>query len=176
MSLYIGTKIVYAEPMTRAKYCEYRDWRLPEDENGLDEGYLLEEKNFRVNVQNHISHAGYISWLPKQVFDDAYESIDTGVAFGQAVELLKMGYKVARKGWNGKNMFLFLVPGSTFEVNRPPLLGIYPESTLISYQPHIDMMTAQGTVVPWLASQSDVLASDWFAVEVSTVKVQATVK
>ena len=81
--------------------------------------------------------------------------------FGMAVQGLKDGKRVLRKGWNGKDMFLFLVPGSRFEVNRAPLLGIYPAGTVINYQPHIDMKTAQGTVVPWLASQSDVLADDW---------------
>jgi len=85
--------------------------------------------------------------------------------FGDAIALLKQGYKVAREGWNGKNMFLFLVPGSRFKVNRPPLLGIYPEGTEIDYQPHIDMKTAQDTIVTWLASQSDVLAEDWCVVE-----------
>jgi hypothetical protein len=81
--------------------------------------------------------------------------------FGQAVEALKSGKKVERQGWNEKGMFLFLVPGSTFKVNRAPLMGIYPEGTEINYQAHIDMKTAQDTVVPWLASQSDVLAEDW---------------
>lgn len=84
--------------------------------------------------------------------------------FGWALMALKDGKRVARLGWNGKDMFLFLVPGSTFKVNRPPLLGIYPEGTEITYQPHIDMKTVQGTVVPWLASQSDVLAEDWVIV------------
>ena len=84
--------------------------------------------------------------------------------FGQAIEHLKAGGKVARDGWNGKGMFLFLVPGSTFNVNRPPLLGIYPEGTEVEYHAHIDMKTAQGYVVPWLASQSDMLAEDWAAV------------
>lgn len=85
--------------------------------------------------------------------------------FGQALEILKSGGKVARSGWNGKGMFLFLVPGSTFKVNRAPLLGIYPEGTEIRYHAHIDMKTAQDTVVPWLASQTDVLAEDWEKVE-----------
>lgn len=58
-------------------------------------------------------------------------------------------------------MFVFLVPGSVFKVNRPPLLGIYSEGTEIEYHAHIDMRTAQGQVVPWLASQTDVLAEDW---------------
>lgn len=82
-------------------------------------------------------------------------------SFGWAIERLKDGAKVARSGWNGKGMFLFLVPGSTFKVNRPPLLGIYEEGTEINYNPHIDMKTADNKVVPWLASQTDVLAEDW---------------
>lgn len=81
--------------------------------------------------------------------------------FGLALDALEAGEKVAREGWNGKGMFLFLVPGSTFKVNRPPLLGIYPEGTEIDYCPHIDMKTADGKVVPWLASQTDILAKDW---------------
>lgn len=81
--------------------------------------------------------------------------------FGTALKHLKQGYKVARSGWNGKGMFVFLVPGSVFKVNRAPLLGIYPEGTEVTYCPHIDMKTADGSVVPWLASQTDVLAEDW---------------
>jgi hypothetical protein len=81
--------------------------------------------------------------------------------FGQALNELRIGKKVQRAGWNGKGMFLFLVPGSKFQVNRLPLLGIYPEGTVIDYLPHIDMKTATGEIVPWLASQTDVLAYDW---------------
>lgn len=85
--------------------------------------------------------------------------------FSEALEALKSGKRVARAGWNGKGMFLFLVPGSRFQVNRAPLLGIYPEGTQISYHAHIDMKTAQGDVVPWVASQTDLLAEDWTLVE-----------
>ncbi len=81
--------------------------------------------------------------------------------FGWALEELKRGKRVCRNGWNGKGMFLFLVPGSTFQVNRPPLLGIYPEGTEVNYHSHVDMKTAQGDVVPWLCSQTDMLATDW---------------
>lgn len=81
--------------------------------------------------------------------------------FGDALHILKNGQLVTRAGWNGKNMFLFLVPGSTFTVNRQPMLSVFEEGTEIKYQPHIDMKTASGTVVPWLASQSDLLADDW---------------
>jgi uncharacterized protein DUF2829 len=81
--------------------------------------------------------------------------------FGDALDVLKRGGRVQRYGWNGKGMFLFLVPGSTFNVSRPPLLGIYPEGTEVQYHAHIDMKTAQGYVVPWFASQVDLLEEDW---------------
>ncbi|WP_299078959.1 DUF2829 domain-containing protein [uncultured Paraglaciecola sp.] len=86
---------------------------------------------------------------------------ETQFDFGRAIHLLKDGCKVTRSGWNGKGMFLFLVSASTFQVNRPPLLGIYAEGTEINYHAHIDMKTADNKVVPWLASQVDVLAEDW---------------
>ena len=85
----------------------------------------------------------------------------TGMDFSGALKWVKAGGRVCREGWNGKGMFLFLVPGSTFKVNRPPLLGIYPEGTEIRYHVHVDMKTAQGDVVPWLCTQTDMLADDW---------------
>lgn len=84
--------------------------------------------------------------------------------FGDAIRALKAGKKVARDGWNGKGMFLFLVPGSHFAVSRAPLLGIYPEGAEIDYRSHIDMKTVDGSIVPWVASQTDVLAEDWMEV------------
>ena len=87
------------------------------------------------------------------------------MSFSQALAWIKDGKKVARVGWNGKDMFIFLVPGSTFVVNRKPLLGIYPEGTEINYHAHVDMRTANGQIVPWLCSQTDMLADDWMVVE-----------
>lgn len=86
-------------------------------------------------------------------------------SFSEALNALCNGAKVARSGWNGKNMFLFLVDGSQFTVNRKPLLGIYPEGTEITYRPHIDMKIVDGSIVPWVASQTDLLARDWYIVE-----------
>ena len=80
---------------------------------------------------------------------------------GWAVRRMQDGDRVCRHGWNGKSMFLFLVPSSRFEVNRPPLLGIYPPGAMIDYHAHVDMKTATGEIVPWLCSQTDLLATDW---------------
>jgi len=86
--------------------------------------------------------------------------------FGKAIEALKAGKRVCRAGWNGKGMFLFLVAGSQFKVNREPLLSILGEGAVCEYHAHIDMKTAQGYVVPWLASQVDMLSEDWEVVAI----------
>lgn len=161
MKRYIGTKIVKMKPMNRADYKALRGWILPEDENGADEGYLVEYTDG--GKPNLEGYAGYVSWSPKEQADRAYREIN-GLTFGLAIEALKKGLKVARKGWNGKGMFVFLVPGSQFTVSRAPLNTIYPEGTPIDYCPHIDMRTADQKIVPWLASQTDVLAEDWWIV------------
>ena len=161
MNTYIGTKLVRAVSMTRAAYNELRNWTLPADENGDDEGYLVEYLDG--GEANHPQYIGYVSWSPKEQFENAYRET-LGMNFGLAVEALKKGHCVTRHGWNGKDMFLFLVNGSEFKVNRKPLLGIFEEGTDITYRPHIDMKTADGSIVPWLASQADVLSDDWFIV------------
>lgn len=81
--------------------------------------------------------------------------------FSKALHLIKEGQRLRRTGWNGPDQFVFLVPGSMFEVNRPPLLGIYEEGTIIRYHAHIDLRNQDGVIVPWLASQGDLLAEDW---------------
>ena len=85
--------------------------------------------------------------------------------FSDALAYLQRGgQKLSRAGWNGDNMFIYWVDGSTFEVNRAPLLGIYPDGQVISYQPHIDMAMPNGDVTVWQPSLADICASDWFIV------------
>ena len=85
---------------------------------------------------------------------------------GQAIQAMRDGDKVARKGWNGKGMFLFLVTGSTVpkENLRNEAKEVMKEHDCphIEICPHIDMKAADGSVViGWLASQTDMLANDW---------------
>jgi len=161
MNRYIGTKAINAKPMSRQAYNDLRGWVVPADENPADDGYLVEYIDG--GQANHPDYEGYISWSPKDVFERAYRRSDN-LTFGEALELLKAGKKAARAGWNGKGMFVFLVPGSNFKVNRPPLLGIYPEGTEINYRPHIDLKGADGSVSTWAPSGSDSLAEDWMEV------------
>ncbi len=81
--------------------------------------------------------------------------------FGDALANLKAGFLVRRAGWNGKSMFLYLVKGGEFAVNRKPLNEIYEPGRLLTYCDHVDMKTADGSLVPWLCSQTDMLAEDW---------------
>jgi len=155
---FYGTKRLYAEPMNRAAYNRYRGWSLPANEEGGDEGYLVEYADG--GKPNDDRHKGYISWSPKAQFENAYQRTDA-LNFGHALQALKEGYRLARAGWNGKGMFVYLVQGSTFQVNRPPLLGIYVEGTRIDYQPHIDIRHPNGTLSTWSPSNGDVLAEDW---------------
>lgn len=92
--------------------------------------------------------------------------------FGQAIEALKQGKKVARRGWNGKDMFLYMTEGTTVHFND--LRGnaakfITEQTTSLSdacISSHIDMKATDGTVVVgWLASQTDMLAEDWHIVD-----------
>lgn len=88
--------------------------------------------------------------------------------FGKAIEALKRGETVARRGWNGKGMFLTLQEGSTVDGNNMRNEGAkkYYADVQCTIAPHIDMKSADGTyVVGWLASQTDMLAEDWEVVE-----------
>lgn len=79
--------------------------------------------------------------------------------FGKAIEALKDNKKVARAGWNGKKMFLVLVDGDEYSVDDPDVEMNY------EHLPWIGLKTANDEFVPWLASQTDILAEDWSIVE-----------
>ena len=168
MQQFIGTKIVNAKPMNRSDYNVLRGWKLPDDEDGTDEGYLVEYLDGgKSNVEGF---SGYVSWSPKEVFINAY-STSGSLTFGDALIVLKAGGKVARAGWNGKGMWLVLVPGTPNIVPRKGSpysdAGVTEEVEILS---HIDMYTVNSTgrraMLPgWLASQTDMLSSDWCIVD-----------
>lgn len=151
MKKYIGCKMIEAEPTNRGDYNLYRGWTIPDDENPLDDGYLVKYPD------------GYISWSPSKQFEEAYRECDC-MTFGLAVEAMKKGHKVARKGWNGKGMFLYLVPEGVYPARMEAIKG-YFKGDQVPYGSYVAMKTAQDNVVPWLASQTDILAEDWTIIE-----------
>jgi hypothetical protein len=83
------------------------------------------------------------------------------MTFGQAIEALKMGHRVARAGWNGKGMCLYYVPAGAYPTRTKAAHDLFGDDALVPYRPYIAMVTVNREVVPWLASQSDVLEEDW---------------
>jgi hypothetical protein len=148
-TVYVGTKTLKAVPQTRAQYCRVRGWEVPADENGADEGYMVQYAD------------GYISWSPTKQFEEAYTPAEEGFDFGSAVRLLKQGHAVHREGWNGKGMFLYHVGADSYPAKTDIAKREFGDEALVPYRAYIAMKTAQGDVVPWVASQSDVLAVDW---------------
>ena len=72
--------------------------------------------------------------------------------------MLKQGERVCRQGWNGKGMWLMLV-------ETPPTEAIHVAGAVYNFLPYIQMKTADNKMVPWLASQTDCLATDWQVAE-----------
>lgn len=146
MRQYIGAKIVMAEPQKNLNH--------PLDVEPED-GYKIYYPD------------GYVSWCPKRVFEEAYRPTD-GMTFGLAIEAMKKGLKVARRGWNGKGMWVIYRTGYPDGIacnkNTADSMGI-PEGTVVKIRPYLQMKCADGTYQMWLASQSDILADDWFIVE-----------
>lgn len=99
--------------------------------------------------------------------------------FGMALIALKRGESVARKGWNGKGMFLTLQKGSTVDGDKMRNEGAkkYYTGCKCNIAPHIDMKSADGTyIVGWLASQTDMLAEDWEIVHPIPLKDEVHIK
>lgn len=86
-----------------------------------------------------------------------------GVDFLAALKYVLQGERWSRYSWYS-GMCIYLVPGSTFTVHRPPLHGMYPEGTSINYRPHIDIVHDDGTCGVWNPTQDDMFAKDWFCV------------
>ena len=145
---YIGTKLIKAKPMTRGDYNAYRGWTIPENENPDEEGYLVV----------YVDSDDYVSWSPKDVFDRAYRSCDGCMTFGGALELLKMWFKVARKGWNGKKQYIQLATGISYSSPDGEIVNC--EHDAIGSKA-IAFVGTSGVQMGWLASQADMLANDW---------------
>lgn len=140
MQDYYGTKHIKAKPMSRAAYNEFRGWTLPSDENGDDEGYLVEyQDGGKPNVEGY---AGYVSWSPKEQFDKAYQPLDA-LSFSHALEVLKEGLTVKRAVWHDSKRYVELnscnLMINTCDFSENPNYGL----------------------THWNPANEDILANDW---------------
>lgn len=80
--------------------------------------------------------------------------------FGQALECLEAGNKVHRTGWNGKGMFLYLVPANSYPAQTDVARKEFGD--MVPYGAYIAIKTVQGTVeAGWRPTTMDMLADDW---------------
>ena len=158
---YIRMHQVEAEPMTHGDFMKRMGTMhdMMSEQDAKAEGYLV------------VYPDGYKSWCPKAQFEAAGRPCD-GMTFGMAVEAMKRGAKVARKGWNGKGMWLCvpLCDGP----RKIPAVDIWGKPNAeyaeqnggtATVVPYVTMKAADGSIVlGWLASQTDMLSEDWVIV------------
>ena len=155
MSKFIGVKMVEAVPMTASE--------------AINKGYRI-GNSIPDAIGYEVTYPdGYKSWCPKDVFEKSNRPID-GMTFGLAIEALKKGLKVTRKGWNGKGMYLWLKPAVTIKSDwcKDPMLKEIVDANGGETEAlgTICMKTADNKILTgWLASQTDVLSEDWVIIE-----------
>lgn len=156
-SKYVRFHIVEAVAMTRHEFDNLKN----------QEHSKPDEDGYKVTYPD-----GYVSWCPKAQFEEAGRELESdGIPFGMAIEAMKKGKRVARKGWNGKGMYLWLKPSAQIKAewckderlkkaadeNGGEILGL---GTICMFT-H-DSTGRKAVLTGWLASQSDMLCDDWY--------------
>ena len=164
---YIGTKMIHAVPaekivLSGSDKAVVVEHDSPDFEYTRELPIISREDGYKV-----IHPDGYESWSPKDVFEEAYRPTNA-MNFGLAIEAAKKGKKIAREGWNGKGMWVVYRTGYPDGIpcnkNTADAVGI-PEGSLFKVCPYLQMKCVDGSFQMWLASQSDILADDWFIVD-----------
>ena len=146
MKKYIAAKIVEAEPMSAMLAERTLNRKVDVSNAAQSESGETGHPGYLVQYED-----GYKSWCPKKQFEEANRPCDS-MSFGLAIEAVKRGHRVARKGWNGKGMYLSICENG-LDTNLQNRIKTF-----------IMMRTVQDEFVPWLASQTDMLADDWVVI------------
>jgi len=133
------------------KLPEWEDVCLYRDTNGDVRGLSMinsKDLNKTFNMENYHER-------------DDWEWVGAYGFFGDALSELRKGKKVRRDCWH-EDLFIFLVPGSTFKISgEKPLDRFYTVGEEVNYHPHINMRLPDGSVCMWNPNQLDILGSDW---------------
>lgn len=156
---YVGLKQIDAMVMTLGDYNLHRGWTIPVDEDPAAPGYIVKYPD------------GYISWSPKEQFQLAYMT-NGSFSYSAALYMLKCGHKLARAGWNGKNMWITMTPSKILDMAVDDIwTGNVKDMAIanggqVEILPYLSMKTADNKLqIGWLASQSDMLSDDWCTVD-----------
>lgn len=168
MNTYIYSRVIHAAPTkmvngypwpegiplpeTKQQNTQIKEYHGEICETRIEDGYV-----FTTSQDDR-----YPQFMTKDEFEKLCRSTEN-MTFGDALEVVKQGERVARKGWNGKNMYVFLAHEADFvtdaDISAFDQLEVEVHDMLV-------MKTAQDTFQPgWLASQTDMLAEDWYIVE-----------
>ena len=85
----------------------------------------------------------------------------TTMNFGQALEAIKAGQRISRSGWNGKGMFVYLVPAASYPVQTGAAKAHFGAGAMVPYNPYLAIKNVDETVSTWVPSVNDCLAGDW---------------
>ncbi len=163
MKTAIGTKVIRFEPMTQKEFFEKFKHNTGDITPQNIDGYHVQYDN--------PDGSTYDSWSPKDVFEDAYTCTEDGMPFGYALFFMNQGKKVARKGWNGKGMWICLGKGNPnlhagAFWNEHTRLFAEQNGGSAEVLPYIIFKTADNKILMgWLASQTDMLSNDWMIVD-----------
>lgn len=167
MKTYICSKVIHAVPIKMVNGCQWPEGLpLPEisDPKQIDErcGCTIEARIEDGYMFTTSKYDKYPQFMTADEFEKICRSTED-MTFGDALVALKQGERVARKGWNGKDMYVFLAHEADFvtdaDISAFDRLDVEVGDMLV-------MKTAQNTFQPgWLASQADMLAEDWYIVE-----------
>ena len=168
MKTYICNKLIHAVPAKMVNGCIWPDGLpLPEI---TETKQVSEHCGFTYDVrieEGYMFTTSADDKFPQFMTADEFEKTccsTEDMNFGDALVVLKQGKRVARKGWNGKGLFLYHVPAAAYPPSTEVAKAAFHGEN-VPYGAYIAMKTAQGNVVPWLASQTDMLAEDWYIVE-----------
>ena len=157
MKKYIGTKFIEAKPGTMAEAQALKGGMPIEQAKAMFRNSgTVDKDGYVVQYED-----GYVSWSPKEAFENAYRQCDN-MTFGLALEALKKGYKVARKGWNGKEQYIGLASNISFKIPSGVVVNCNHDAI---GNKAIAFFGTSGVQMGWLASQADMLAEDWVIVE-----------
>lgn len=168
MKTYIWTKMIHAVPAKMVNGIPWPDGLpMPETRQTRD----LCDDTCGENVSIELGYMfttskddRYPQFMSKDEFEKSCRSAED-MTFGDALEAMKQGKRVARKGWNGKNMYVFLATDVEFNT-MADISEFYGSADGVEVLPMCVLRTAQGNMQPgWLASQADMLAEDWYIVE-----------
>lgn len=174
MEKYIGTKEIKATPSSYFKFCDFVGKEIKEG-SADSEGYIVQYPDVNGSYEN-----AYTSFSPKDVFEKAYRKTN-GLTFGLALEAAKQGKLIARQGWNGKGMFVFVRPSDELRVDfivdkvksLPGEVKSFFEKhfmpeTAVKLTEYLCLKAADGSIMNgWIPNTLDLFAEDWGIVEVT---------